>query len=131
MSLSPEFWPVTPWKVVIIDDDPFVLRVHAEMLRLMGHATTTFECPKEALGYLQENSNDVDLVVTDYQMPEINGLELIRRLREAGCDLPSMILTAYIYEVDGEQAKAIDARVVSKPIPMKLFAAHIHAFQQG
>jgi CheY-like chemotaxis protein len=40
--------------------------------------------------------NDIKLVVTDYRMPKINGIELIRRLREVRKDLPVVLLSGYV-----------------------------------
>lgn len=72
-----------------------------------------------------------DLLITDYRMPEIDGLNLIERLRQAGQRFPSMILTAYIKDVDVERAEVCQAKVVSKPLPLQVLASHISAFQAG
>lgn len=116
---------------MIVDDDPFVLRVHTEMLRMMGHTASAFACPKHALEYLQTHGSDVDLLITDFRMPDINGIELIRRLRQSGFASPAMILTAYVQDVDVGEAVACGAKVVSKPIPMGLLAGYIGDFQAG
>lgn len=117
------------WNIVIIDDDPLVLRVHAEMLKLMGHSVSSFECPKQALEYIKTNEGDIDLVITDYRMPEVDGLELLGLLRELGCNMPSIILTAYTKDVDAELAKKVNAKVVSKPLPMRLLESHVASLQ--
>jgi len=116
---------ITQRNIVIVDDDPAVLRVHSRMIGLMGHNLTVFECPEQSLHYLQEHADTVDLLITDYHMPGFNGLDLIARLRDAGAGYPAIILTAHPYDVDGDLAKACNALVIAKPVPMQVLAGHI------
>lgn len=117
------------WKIVVVDDDPLVLRVHVEMLKALGHAVSIFECPKRAFCYMQSFAADIDLLITDYRLPEISGLELVSQLRASGCGFPSMILTGSVNDVDAGRARACDAVVVAKPLSMHVLDGHIRAFQ--
>jgi CheY-like chemotaxis protein len=68
----------------------------------------------DGLSALHKITDDpADLVVTDYRMPQIDGKEMLRRMRERRSDLPAIIVSGYVYEIE-----AIDenTRVVSKPV---------------
>jgi two-component system response regulator RpfG len=81
--------------IVVVDDMVANRLLLAEMLRQLepGSAIESFESPAEALRFAAESA--VDLVVTDYSMPEFDGIELTRRLRALpGCaDVPIVMVT--------------------------------------
>ncbi len=63
-----------------------------------GYEVTVMQDPEMALMYLKES--EVDVVITDFKMPGINGQELLERVREIHPHLPVIIMTAY-GSVDG------------------------------
>ena len=63
------------------------------MLHGMGHEVLSARNGVQALALFRENA--VDLIITDLRMPEMDGLELLARLREQGSDVPVMVITAY------------------------------------
>ena len=67
-------------RVIIVDDDPTVLRSFKRALKVRRPAweVTTVSGSQQALGCLQTSSCDV--FVTDYEMPDVNGVELLRRV---------------------------------------------------
>lgn len=83
---------MTPVKLLIVDDDPFVLDMLSSILAATGYNIQTAENGKEAFLILQEQP-DIGLVISDMNMEEMSGLELIRQIRDTGADLPIIILT--------------------------------------
>jgi len=79
-------------RILIVDDDPFV----ADMLSLIldgdGYPVETAGNGREALK-IHAARPDIGLIISDMNMPEMNGLELIRELRDKGEDTPIIILT--------------------------------------
>jgi DNA-binding NtrC family response regulator len=67
--------------ILIIDDDPEILRVLRKVLESAGHEVTEAPDGKKALRWFA--GRPTDLVVTDIYMPEMDGLELLMRMREA------------------------------------------------
>ena len=63
------------------------------MLHGMGHEVLSARNGVQALALFRENA--VDLIITDLRMPEMDGMELLARLREQGSDVPVMVITAY------------------------------------
>ena len=90
-------------KVLVVDDEPLVRMGTADMLEEMGHEVLEATNGAEALMILDQNP-DVDAVVTDFTMPQMNGAQLARLVREREDPLPVLLITGYATE-------AIDAAV--------------------
>jgi EAL domain-containing protein (putative c-di-GMP-specific phosphodiesterase class I)/FixJ family two-component response regulator len=78
--------PAERRKIVVVDDEPFVLKVLARQLSLLGYEVFCFERAPDALSMLDISGPDVDVVFTDLQMPEMDGVEFARRLVGAQYD---------------------------------------------
>ncbi len=66
-------------RIVIVDDHPDLLELLSYNLVNKGYQVNTFERPKEALDYI--HPNNTDLVITDWMMPGMDGIELCRNLK--------------------------------------------------
>jgi DNA-binding NtrC family response regulator len=91
--------------IIIVDDEEMVLTSLKSFLDLETEYTVqTFTSAKDALAYIQEN--EIDLVVSDYLMPEMDGITFLANVRELRPEVPRIILTGY---ADKENAiKAIN-----------------------
>ena len=91
--------------IVIVDDEDIVLSSLNSFLNLeTDYTVKTFTSAKKALDYISKN--DVDLVVSDYLMPEMDGISFLSKVREVKPEVPRIILTGY---ADKENAiKAIN-----------------------
>src|SRR5579871_850850 len=76
----------TDHPVVVIDDDPAHLDMLATALERAGYGVTAFTNPREGLYFLIDNP--AALAVIDLCMPDIDGLELVRRLQVSRPELP-------------------------------------------
>jgi two-component system KDP operon response regulator KdpE len=77
-------------KILIVDDEPQILRVLRHILSAHGYAVRSAEDGADALDVFREWRPD--LVLTDLQMPKMDGLELCRRLRKSS-DIPIVVLS--------------------------------------
>jgi DNA-binding NtrC family response regulator len=80
-------------QILVVDDSPDTLEVLRRTLGGLGYAVLTAANVAEALPIL--DSNAVDLVVTDYRMPGIDGMELTRHIRENRRDTEVVMITGY------------------------------------
>jgi two-component system response regulator MprA len=115
-------------RILVVDDDTAVRESLGRALRLEGYQVDLAGDGAEALELLQGNGNDPDLVVLDVLMPNIDGLEVCRRLRRAGSRVPVLMLTARDEVTDrvaGLDAGADD--YVVKPFALAELLARVRA----
>lgn len=79
-------------KILVVDDDAFVRDLLTEILISEGHTVISAENGAEAFTRFSEDRS-FDLIMSDINMPVMTGLELIRKLRDAGMDVPLIVLT--------------------------------------
>jgi len=79
-------------KVLVVDDDVFIREVLADILQAENYAVTTAEDGGEAFAKFSADP-DIGLIISDMNMPQVSGLELINRLRAISSDVPVVILT--------------------------------------
>lgn len=80
-------------QILVVDDAELTLEMLQRNLSSCGYRVFTAPGVAEALGILE--STPIDLVITDYKMPEANGLNLIRHIRENYKDIETMMITGY------------------------------------
>ena len=92
-------------KVVVADDEAHILHVVSMKLRNAGYEVFTAEDGEEALELC--NAELPDLLITDYQMPYMNGVELCKALRdgEKTGEIPAMMLTARGFDIEPDEMK--------------------------
>jgi FixJ family two-component response regulator len=79
--------------VVIVDDDEAIRTALGRLIRTIGYEPRAFASGEELLMGIQDFRPAC--VLTDIQMPGMNGLELANELRRRRCDLPIAVMTAY------------------------------------
>ncbi len=80
--------------IVIVDDFPLTLQFIEHHLQQAGYCDLcSFENPLDLIVYIQ-NGNRPQLIITDFQMPLLNGVELLNRIRDAFGSFPSIVTTA-------------------------------------
>ncbi|MEZ5977614.1 MAG: sigma-54 dependent transcriptional regulator [Planctomycetota bacterium] len=80
-------------RILVVDDDPLSREFLGEAVRSLGWSCETIASPLRALERVAGGS--IDLVLTDLRMPEMNGLELVRRIEEVQPGLPIVLVTAH------------------------------------
>jgi two-component system, OmpR family, alkaline phosphatase synthesis response regulator PhoP len=111
-------------KILVADDESHILHVVSLKLRNAGFSVVTACDGQEALELAQQERPD--LLITDYHMPQLSGLELCRKLKQdvATASIPAIMLTARGYNLepqDTEQSGIL--RMLSKPFsPRHLLA---------
>lgn len=103
--------------VLAVDDDPDVRSVLKAFLTPMVRRLTLVETPEKALAVFQENPSDFDLILTDYSMPGMTGLDVAESARTLRPDVPVLLLTGYRCLEDlAEDKTRLVERVLYKPI---------------
>jgi DNA-binding response OmpR family regulator len=101
-------------KIAAVDDDPFICDILTGCLKSQ-YDITTFQSGKELLPYIAEN--DVDLILLDYEMPEMTGFEVLMGIQAQHYKAPVIFLTGVIndrMEIEMRERGAKD--YIRKPI---------------
>ncbi|MBM4778334.1 MAG: response regulator [Archangiaceae bacterium] len=94
-------------RILAIDDSPSIRALVSTALGTDGHAVTSACDGAEALTLV--SSQAFDLVITDFNMPQMNGLEFIKRYREKQKFTPVLVLTTEVNPTLRQSAKAAGA----------------------
>ena len=111
---------MTQRKVLVVDDEIHIIHVVAIKLRNNGYEVISAENGAEAFELACEEKPDI--VVTDFQMPIMTGLELVEKLRanEQTRDIPVIMLTARGFAIEDEQKENLRiSEFLSKPFSPK------------
>jgi len=109
-------------KILIADDSRtarFLIRQYFEMAGFYKADFIEVESGREALDHLKENA--VDLVITDYKMPEMDGLDLLRRVKASPKlhDLPVLVVTSFANQAKIDELLENGAfAVLQKPLSL-------------
>lgn len=117
-------------RVLIVDDEKDVRRALQVLLEdeIADVEVRTAADGPEALGILEEHA--FDLILTDFRMPEMDGLEFLARARKRHGNTPALLLTAYPDPLLAEQAitRAGVGLLVAKPMDLDYFVKVVTAF---
>ena len=110
-----------PIDVLIVDDDEIMLQTAADTLVSLGATVEQARSGLEALGLIEHrhlSGRDYGVVIVDWKMPEIDGVETIKRIRaEVGTNIPILLISAYDWSDIEDKAKEAGANgFVSKPL---------------
>lgn len=102
-------------RAILIDDNPTNVDIIERQCRIWGFDTRSFIEPQVALDYLSVNQDEaIDLVLTDMQMPELDGIELTRKLREMGMRTPVIMLSSLGNQLSPAEKPLFDY-ILTKP----------------
>jgi len=116
-----------PMDVLVVDDDEILLDTAVDTLESLGVKAERARSGLEALDKITERhqaGKDYSVVILDWKMPDLDGIETIHRIRtEAGAETPVLLVSAYDWSDIEEKAKDAGANgFVSKPLfPSKLY----------
>ena len=110
-----------PIDILIVDDNEILLQTAADTLASLGATVETAQSGAEALGMIEHrhlSGRDYGVVIVDWKMPEMDGIEAIRRIRsEVDTKIPILLISAYDWSDIEDKAREAGANgFVSKPL---------------
>jgi CheY-like chemotaxis protein len=109
LNFSP---PSAHARILLVDDNAHGLCARKTVLEELGHRISTATSGADAIE--QFGSHKFDLVVTDYKMPRMDGLELIKRLRKQVPGLPIVLISGYVDTLGLNEASTGADAVIQK-----------------
>jgi len=124
MTLNISNLELTGKNIIIVEDDLPSISYYETLLKNSGADLMIFHTGKEFVDYLIAGNKTMDLVLMDFLIPLINGIECIRILRKNGINAPVIMITAYSSEHAKTEAYIAGCNeYVLKPIyPEKIFS---------
>ena len=101
--------------IVVVDDQPTVLRALERTLRRAGFDVITCERGADAIAAVVDPSTDVAAVVSDVAMPGMDGISLVRALRARGAEAPVVLITGFTTDDGLARTLGDDVRLLRKP----------------
>lgn len=116
-------------RILVVDDEPAILRFLRAGLAAQGYVVSEAEEGRAALEAVRRQS--ADLIVLDLGLPDMDGLDVIRRIREGGSAIPIIVLSSR--DDEGAKVEALDLGAddfVTKPFGIDELFARIRAAQR-
>jgi CheY-like chemotaxis protein len=100
-----------------VDDEPTLLAVLERRLTSLGYVVTTTSDPRVAAEWLSQDTRSFDLLLTDYSMPHLTGLQLARIANRERPSMRVLVATGFTQALpDSELSSLSIAQVLSKPL---------------
>ena len=106
--------------ILLVDDEKDILDLFSEYLTSNGFNTISFDNPVKAIKHFYQNPNNCSLVIADYKMPQMSGIDLIKKIKEkdTDCKIKTIIISAFIKDnlpYDKSYITMID-KILEKPV---------------
>lgn len=116
-----------PLRVLIVDDEPLICWSLAQTLSDGGDIAIEADSGAAAIRALSEASEPVDVVLLDYQLPDVDNLNLLSTMRRRWPGSRVILMSAYTTPEIGTNAVALGAScVITKPVDMRDVPALVH-----
>jgi two-component system OmpR family response regulator len=112
-------------RILVVDDEPFITDVLCAALQFEGFVTEEAATGRQALA--KARVGGYDFIVLDVMLPDVDGLEVCRRLRAEQVSTPVLFLTARDATADKVAGLALGDDYVTKPFSIDELVARIHA----
>ncbi len=115
--------PTGKERILVIDDEQVIVNMEEEMLGRLGYRVISRTSSTEAFQVFLQDPAGFDLVITDMNMPLINGDVLARKILELRSDIPIIMCSGSLMSIDEQKAKSIGIReFIMKPLKMRTLA---------
>jgi DNA-binding response OmpR family regulator len=104
----------------LVDDEKDILDLFTEYLSSNGFNTISFQNPLDALEYFYKNQSNCYLIITDYKMPQMSGIDLIKKIRgkDTNSKIKIILISAFIKDnlpYDKSYILTVD-KILEKPV---------------
>jgi len=106
--------------ILLIDDEEVVRLITSELLNELGYDVYSFSSGKKALQFYKDNFQTINLVLLDKHMPEMDGIEVYKRIKEINSVVKVIMLTGFNIDKEIEEVFINDSnRVIQKPVSIE------------
>ncbi len=110
-------YPTGNERALIVDDEEVLVNMSKMMLTSLGYDVTIMTSSSMALQIFEKAPDNFDFIISDMNMPKMNGAELIRRILKIRPDIPIILCTGFSELIDSEKASALGVKkFLMKPV---------------
>lgn len=118
--------------ILVVDDEELVLSAYTEMLELQGYRVTEASSGLEALEIFEKQAAHIDLVITDYSMPRMTGIELGQKIQQMKKNTPVILISGLGQQVPTEKTESAGIKTrLKKPIGFETFVRQVRLVLDG
>ena len=116
-AFGPPARPQGSGRLLVVDDEELIRQFNERVLEASGFEVVLANNGEEALmKLLQDTEQTIDVLLTDYHMPRVNGIDLIQRARSIRPDLHCVLVTGYLEDAKRQRVEQVfKARILQKP----------------
>ncbi len=112
--------------ILLVDDEAPIVHMEQQMLERLGYRITCFSSSVDALAAFRTDPSCFDMIITDMNMPNLNGMLLAEQLTAIRSDIPVIICTGFSERINKENAAAKGVKgLLMKPLVMKDLAQKV------
>ncbi|MCB0088405.1 MAG: response regulator [Caldilineaceae bacterium] len=117
-------------KILIVDDEKLILDIFEEYLAICGHVSVTAQNGRQALDFYLEDPDGFDMIVTDINMPIIDGIELAYRIRAVRLQTPIIFVSGRLEADMWDDINQLQpCEWLKKPFPLEQLGQLIDSWQ--
>ena len=91
--------------ILLIDDEEIVINTSEMMLKSLGYKVIKAHSGYEGLQLFEENKSKIDLIISDFEMPEMNGKEVMNKLRKIDPQIKVMLSSGALTDEDEKEVR--------------------------
>jgi two-component system cell cycle sensor histidine kinase/response regulator CckA len=113
-------------RILLVEDDAYLAEAEKKMLEELGYSVTALTSSVEAFEIFQKLPDRFDIIIADYAMPKMTGLQLIRKIRSISPDIPVILCTGYSKVIQQQKIEPLGIEeIIMKPIELEFIANSI------
>jgi len=114
-------------RILLVDDEEILAELGRKLLERMGYSPTVFTNPLEGLNFLREQPANCDLLITDFTMSGMTGMDLARQAAAIRPDLPIVLVSGFLANLTSERVKEAGvSEILLKPLTSQTLGVALH-----
>jgi PAS domain S-box-containing protein len=126
IETTPEISVETPYEaptgmesILLLDDEQAVAEMGTAILERLGYKVTAQTDSLRAIEVFSAGPDDFDLIITDYTMPNLTGMDLVKEVRRIRPDMPVMLCTGFSEKITPDSVRELGVELLMKPYGMR------------
>ena len=102
--------------IMVVEDEPYIIDLIQEIIDLNGYKSVCFQESPNALHEFKKNASAFDLIISDFTMPDLNGIQLWEKIKEIRSEIPFFLVTGQVEGINEKELGDLGIKgVIRKP----------------